>query len=76
MEENLKYLVMEIQTDADGEVANLVWAFGARLDAESKYHAVLSAAAASAVPLHAASLLRSDGSLLECRSYAHAQEGE
>lgn len=68
------YIVIEIQTMQDGTVGNFVFAYADRMQAEAKYHAVLSSAAVSAVPLHAASLLQADGRLLGCESYDHRQD--
>lgn len=70
---NAKYIVIEMQTNDAGTVGTLVWSFDTRNQAESKFHSVLSAAAISELPLHAASLLQSDGRLLDCRSYEHVE---
>lgn len=67
----MKYLVVEIQTNTDGTVGNLVYIYDNRNEAESKYHAVLSAAAISEVTIHACSLLASDGRLLNRGCYEH-----
>lgn len=72
----MKYIVIELQTKANDTVSNLVFAFNTRNEAESKYHSVLSFAATSDLPMHAASLLQSDGRLLACASYDHTQEPE
>ena len=71
-----KYLVVEIQTNADGTVGNLVYAYDELNQAESKYHAVLSAAALSGLPMHAAVLLRSDGAALASKFYEVLPEPE
>ncbi len=68
-----KYIVIEMQTNDSGVVGTLVWPFDTRNQAESKLHSVLAAAAISELPLHAASLLQSDGRLLDCRSYEHGE---
>lgn len=65
---------MELQTNADESVGNFVWAYDNEEQAWSKYHAVLSAAAVSALPMHAATLLRSDGTLVESRCFVHGQD--
>jgi len=70
----MKYLVIEIQTNTDGTVGNLVFAYGDRNQAESKYHAVLSAAAISELPMHTCDLIQADGVLLARQSYVHEQE--
>ena len=63
------YIVIELQTNADGTVGNIVWSFDDRSQAESKYHAVLSAAAISALPMHAACLMETTGRLLDRGCY-------
>ena len=68
----MKYLVLEIQTNADGTVGNLVTAYDTRNEAESAYHTVLAAAALSSIPCHAAVLLTSEGFTLEYRKYENA----
>ena len=65
------YIVIELQTLADGTVGNFVWAFRDLNEAESKYHAVLSAAAISSVPVHTACLLSNDGACRASQSYTH-----
>lgn len=67
------YIVIEIQTNANGTVGNFVWAFESELEAQSKYHAVLSAAAVSALPVHAAAILRNDGMLIAGQAYEHGE---
>lgn len=72
----MKYLVIEIQTNTDGTVGNLVFAYDSRLEAESKYHAVLAAAAISSLPMHTCDLIQADGILLARQSYVHEQGTE
>lgn len=72
----MKYLVIEIQTNADGTVGNLVYAYDDRNQAESKYHAVLSTAAISALPMHTCDLIQADGVLLARQCYKHDDEME
>lgn len=67
-----KYIVVEIQTNADGTVGNLVSAYDTRNAAESAFHGILASAAISALPMHAAVLLTSSGSLLDTRCYEHS----
>jgi len=72
----MKYLVIEIQTNIDGSVGNLVYSYDDRNQAESKYHAVLSAAAISALPMHTCDLIQADGVLLARQCYVHEQAAE
>lgn len=67
----MDYIVLEIQTGKDDAVATIAETFADRGQAEFRYHTALAYAAVSELPLHAASLLQSDGRVLECRSYAH-----
>ena len=72
----MKYLVIEIQTNADGTIGILTFSYDDRNQAESKYHAVLAAAAISALPMHTCDLIQADGILLARQCYVHEQEVE
>lgn len=69
------YIVIEIQTNANGTVGTLVDTYQSLQQAESKYHSVLSYAATSALPVHSAVILTSDGLLLKNESYSHGEVG-
>lgn len=69
----MKYIVTEIQTMADGQVATLTSSFDDRLQAESAYHSILAAAAISQLPLHACMLFTNDGYLIMNANYTHEQ---
>lgn len=69
----MKYVLVELQTSKDGGVANIVTAYDGRAQAESAYHSVLSAAAVSGLPAHAAVLMTGEGSLVAAQCY---REGE
>lgn len=70
----MKYIVIELQTAADGSVANIVTSHDTRDSAESQYHSVLASAAISQLPRHGAVLLTSECTFLEAKCYAHEQE--
>ena len=70
----MNYIVIEIQTNNDGTVGNLVSAYTDRNQAEQKYHMILASAAVSALPTHAAVLLTNDGIPLTHACYHHVQE--
>lgn len=72
----MNFIVIELQTNADGTVGNLVWSFDNRSQAESKYHAVLSAAAISTLPVHAACLMDATGRLLDRGCYDRRETEE
>lgn len=72
----MKYIVMEVQVFADGGMSTPCYAYDTRISAESKYHAILSSAAASKLPRHTAFLLTDEGDTLESKSYEHPTEPE
>lgn len=65
------FIVIELQTNADGSVGNFVWAFATREDAFAKYHTVLSTAAVSALPVHAAVILDNSGLQIAAQAFRH-----
>jgi len=77
---NPRYLVIEIQTNADGSIGSVQsQSFSnpdERLKAESRYHTILAAAANSTKPIHAAMMLTADGFLMESKCYTHEVEPE
>lgn len=73
---NPKYIVIELQNNADGTVSNLVYTYDNKNEAESKYHLVLSSAAVSQVRIHAAMLATTDGKLIASQHYIHLPEPE
>ena len=68
------FIVIEIQTNADGSAGNFVWAFNSMDEAWSKYHAVLTSAAVSSLPCHACVLLGNDGQKYAAQAYRRGQE--
>jgi hypothetical protein len=68
------YIVMEMQTNADGAVGTLVWSYNNINEAWSKYHSVLSTAAVSSLPCHACVLLGNDGNKYAAQVYRHGEE--
>jgi hypothetical protein len=71
-----KYIVMEIQTFDTGAVSTPTYAYDAQASAESKFHAILSSAAISKLPKHAAVLMTSEGYVQDSRCYEHEPEPE
>lgn len=72
----MNYIVIELQTNPNGTIGNLVWSFDDRAQAESKFHAVLSAAAISTLPVHAACLMDATGRLLDRGCYDRRETEE
>ena len=67
----MKYILIELQTNADGTVGNIVTAYDSYDQAESAWHSVLAAAAVSTLPVHAAVLINNCGEVVESRHYEH-----
>lgn len=68
------YIVIEIQKNAEGQVATLVSTFTNQNEAESKYHEILKYAAVSTLPKHSAVILGEDGYELMYNCYIHGGE--
>ena len=69
----MKYLVIEIQTSADEKVSTLVTQKDNLNDALSAYYMVLSAAAVSTVPVHAAVLMMNNGAVIKSEMFDHSE---
>lgn len=67
----MKYIVIELQTNADSTVGNIVNTYSSREEADARYHTILAAAAISEVPVHAAVLMTSNGNALRNECYRH-----
>lgn len=67
------YIVIEMQTDAENNVATIVDTFATQNEADSKFFLILSSAAVSTVPIHAATILRNDGRMVRFESYNHTE---
>lgn len=70
------YIVIELQIDKEGNVANLVNAYTNVNEAESKYHSVLASAAVSNVYRHSASILDDRGVTIKSESFRHTVVAE
>lgn len=68
------YIVIELQTLNDEQVANIVTAYTVKETAEQKYHTVLAAAAVSTLPCHAAIMMNERGDMLKHEYYTHTVE--
>ena len=70
----MKYLIIEMQTDAEGNVATITTQKDTLNEAFSVYYMILAAAALSTLPHHAAVILRSDGFSMAFQDFAHESE--
>ena len=69
----MKYLVLEIQTAADGKVATIITAKDELNEAMSAFYMILAAAAVSTVPVHAAVLLMNNGAVIKSDVFDHRE---
>lgn len=69
----MKYLVIEIQTQADGTVSNIVTAYDDKNTAESAYHSILASAAVSTLACHAALIVTEEAQVVAGARYRHGQ---
>lgn len=67
----MKYIVIELQKNAEGQVANLVTSHETLAEAESKFYAVLSSAAISTIPVHSAIIVSEEGFPVNHQCYKH-----
>ena len=66
------FIVLELQTDSQGNLGIIANKYNTIPEAESKYYNILSYAALSDVPVHAAVILDENGTHLNNASYMHA----
>jgi hypothetical protein len=65
------FIVIELQKGKNGSVANIVTEHSTQPEAESKYHAILAAAAVSDVPVHSAVIVSEEGFPIMHQCYKH-----
>ena len=65
------FIVIELQTINESQVANIVNAYTDQKVAEQKYHTILAAAAVSSLPCHAAVMLDEKGRMIKSEYYTH-----
>ena len=67
----MKYIVMEMQTWADGSMSTPCYAFDDRNSADAKYYTIMASAAKSSLPMHGVAMLDNTGVCYMSGSYAH-----
>ena len=70
----MKYINIEIQTDANGNVTRLVSDPLEKSAAENDYHTRLSYAALSGLPCHSVTMLDSEGRFIKREEYKSVKE--
>ena len=67
----MKYIVIEMQKDAEGMVSNLVTSYDTLAEAESHYYSILASATISMVPIHSAIIVSEEGFPVKYQCYKH-----
>ena len=67
----MKYIVIELQKNAEGVLTTPVNTYNTLAEAENKYYTILAYAAVSKVPVHSASILTEEGSPVMNKYYKH-----
>ncbi len=67
----MRYLVIEIQTDENGIVGNLVYSYDSKEAAESAYLAKRTSALGSTVNIHTVMWIDNRGRTYETKTYIH-----
>ena len=70
------YIVIELQANNEGQVANIATAYETLAEAWNKFYTILAAAATSNVPIHSAVILDNTGMNIAQRSFTHESEVE
>lgn len=69
-----RYVVIEIQSSAEGGMATPAYSYTDLNSAEAKYHTILASAAKSALPKHACILISDEGFPMRHECYVHETE--
>ena len=67
------YFVLEIQKWCDGTWHNIVYQYEDRMQAEAKYHYILSEAAVAQIPRNGATIIDGEGNVLMSYVYQHGE---
>lgn len=67
----MKYIVIELQKNAEGQVSNIVTEHSTLAEAESKYYSILASAAVSNIPVHSAIIVSEEGFPVKNNCYKH-----
>lgn len=71
MEKEMKYIVIELQKNAEGHISPIVTEHNTLAEAESKFYSIMAYAAVGEIPMHSATILREDGFPVMYKHYTH-----
>lgn len=69
----MEYFVLEIQKWCDGTWHHIVYQYSDRMQAEAKYHYILSEAAVAQIPRNGAVVIDGNGQTLMSYIYQHGE---
>lgn len=72
----MKYIIIELQKNAEGNVSHIVKNADSEREAESIYHGTLQYAAISDLPCHSVALMDETGYLIKRECYTTEEESE
>lgn len=67
----MKYIVIELQKNKEGQVSNIVTRHDNLAEAESKFYSILAYAAVSEIPVHSAIIVSEEGFPVKNNCYKH-----
>ena len=70
------YVVIELQTSAEGQVASLVHSAASYNQGLSIYHQILASAAISEVPIHACVMIKNTGYVVKSEFFDHTRKAD
>lgn len=68
------FIIIELQTNADGTVGNFIYTAQSANEADQIYHSKLAYAATSTVYCHAVTMLTPDGDVVKHEAYWHVPD--
>lgn len=67
----MKYIVVELQKNAEGVISYLFSEHNTKEEAESKFYSIMSYAAVGEIPVHSATILTEEGFPVMYKHYKH-----
>jgi uncharacterized protein YycO len=67
----MKYIVIELQKNAEGHISHIMTEHETKEEAESKFYSIMAYAAVGDIPVHSATILTEEGFPLMYKHYKH-----
>ena len=66
------FIVIELQVNADRQLANIVTPYNTLSEAQNKFYTICAYAAISDIPMHSAVILDASGVLIDRQMFTHS----